>query len=182
MSSPSDHELMDRVRSQDSAALADLYDRHAPQCLALGERVLRERAESEDVLQEIFVRVWNEPDGYSPARGSVTAWLMSMMRSRSIDRLRRRGTRRRAAERAAEQVPAYATAPGRRSSTIVEAVEGLPTDQRLTIELAYFEGLTQTEIASRLQQPLGTIKSRLRLGMKKLREAFEELARQRGTQ
>jgi RNA polymerase sigma-70 factor (ECF subfamily) len=181
MGSPTDHELMERVRRQDARALAELYDRHAPQCLALGERILGDRAEGEDVLQDVFVRVWNEPDGYSPARGSVTAWLIAMMRSRSIDRLRRRGTRQRLAERVAEEQPAYATAPGRCSSTVVQAVQGLPTEQRLTIELAYFEGLTQTEIADRLEQPLGTIKSRLRLGMKKLRQAFEELARLRGT-
>ena len=86
-----------------------------------------------------------------------------------------------AVESIAEQQSGYATAPGRASSTVAHAVEGLPPDQRMTIELAYFEGLTQTEIAQRLQQPLGTIKSRLRLGMAKLRQAFEELGKMGGS-
>lgn len=175
---PADPELVARVARGDREALAALWDRHAPQCLAIAARVLGDRAEGEDVLQEVFVRIWEEPDRYSPARGSVGAWLMSTVRSRAIDRLRRRGARERATERAGEAAPRFALAPGRPSSTVAMAVELLPGDQRQVIELAYFEGLTQTEIAERLALPLGTVKSRLRLGMGKLREAFDEMARE----
>jgi len=175
-----DHELMSRIQRGDQDALGTLYDRHAAQCLALAERVLGDRAAGEDVLQEVFVRLWEEPGRYSAARGSVVAWLIATVRNRSIDRLRRQGARARAAERASEKAPRYATAPGRPSSTVVQAVEALPVEQREIIELGYFQGLTQTEIAGRLGVPLGTVKSRLRLGMDKLRKAFEQLAQERG--
>lgn len=178
MSEPPDPELMARIARGDTEALSALYDRHSPHCMALATRILGERAEGEDVLQEVFVRVWEEPERYSPARGSVGAWLVSTVRSRAIDRLRRRGARERAAERASDSTPRFAVAPGRPSSTVAMAVQLLPVDQRQVIELAYFEGLTQTEIAERLGLPLGTVKSRLRLGMGKLREAFDEMARE----
>lgn len=178
MAESPDPELMARIARQDTEALSALYDRHAPHCLALATRILGERAEGEDVLQEVFVRVWEEPERYSPARGSVGAWLVATVRSRAIDRLRRRGARERATERASDAAPRFATAPGRPSSTVAMAVQLLPVDQRQVIELAYFEGLTQTDIAERLGLPLGTVKSRLRLGMGKLREAFEAMARE----
>jgi RNA polymerase sigma-70 factor (ECF subfamily) len=176
MSEPSDPELVERIARRDTEALAALWDRHAPHCLALATRIVGDRTLGEDVLQEVFVRVWEEPERYSAARGSVGAWLISSVRSRAIDRLRRQGARERATERAGEGAPRFATAPGRPSSTVAMAVQLLPLEQRQVIELAYFEGLTQTEIAERLALPLGTVKSRLRLGMGKLREAFEEMA------
>lgn len=179
MSAAIDLELMGRIARRDVDALGALYDRHAAACLALSAQVLGDRAEGEDVLQEVFLRIWEEPERYSPARGSVDAWLIATVRSRAIDRLRRRIARVRAVERASDATPRFALAPGRTSSTVVQAVQQLPLDQREVIELAYFEGLTQTEIAARIGQPLGTVKSRVRLGMAKLRQAFEELARQR---
>jgi RNA polymerase sigma-70 factor, ECF subfamily len=174
----SDQELMERIRRRDQEALGLLYDRHAPACLALAARILGDRDAGEDVLQEAFVRLWEEPDRYDVARGSFTAFVLSTVRNRSIDRLRRQGARQRAVERAQDQSPPrYAVPPGRRSSTVALAVQQLPQEQRVIIELAYFEGLTQTEISDNLGIPLGTVKSRLRLGMGKLREAFQQMAR-----
>src|SRR5262245_32056420 len=158
MAEPADADLVVRIAREDRDALAALYDRHSPHCLALATRILGDRSEGEDVLQEVFVRVWEEPERYSPARGTVGAWLTSTVRSRAIDRLRRRGARERATERAGEEAPRFAMAPGRPSSTVAMAVQLLPVDQRQVIELAYFEGLTQTEIAERLALPLGTVK------------------------
>jgi RNA polymerase sigma-70 factor (ECF subfamily) len=172
----SDLELVSRVARRDESALGLLYDRYGSAALALAVRVLGDRAEGEDVVQEAFVRVWEDASGYREDRGSVAAWLVTSVRNRAIDRLRRRGARERATERAAAERP-LATGPLElpdedSAPRIRAALRELPPDQRETIELAYFQGLTQTELSARLGQPLGTIKSRIRLGMKKLREAM----------
>jgi RNA polymerase sigma-70 factor, ECF subfamily len=170
----SDAELMARIARRDEGALSTLYDRYAGATLALAERVLGDRAEGEDVVQEVFVRVWEDPTRYSEARGSVAAFVLSAARNRAIDRLRRRGARERATERASERL-AKVSLPEPVDDTdkrVRRALDGLPEDQRRTIEMAYFDGLTQTELAQRLKQPLGTIKSRIRLGMGKLRDAL----------
>lgn len=176
MSGPvlSDVELMARIARRDEAALSALYDRYAGTALALAERVLQDRAEGEDVVQEVFVRVWDDASRYSEARGSVAAWLVSTVRNRSIDRLRRRGARERATARASEGLSPVADAVlvDDTDLRVRQALRELPADQRQTIELAYFDGLSQTELAQKLGQPLGTIKSRIRLGMKKLRDAL----------
>lgn len=170
----SDAELMARITRRDESALSALYDRYAGTALALAERVLGDRAEGEDVVQEVFVRVWEDAASYSEARGTVAAWLVSTVRNRSIDRLRRRGARERATIKASERLSPI-TGPAVVDDTdarVRQALRDLPDDQRRTIELAYFDGLTQTELAAALGQPLGTIKSRIRLGMKKLRDAL----------
>lgn len=166
---------MTRIGERDSDSLGALYDRHSGHCLALADRILKDRATSEDVLQEVFLKVWDAPERYSAARGSVAAWLVATVRSRAIDRLRRSSTRKKATVRASSEKMGYAVAPTRASSTVAMALDELPGGQREILELAYFRGLTQTEIAKDLGLPLGTVKSRLRLGMKKLRDAFASI-------
>lgn len=170
----SDAELMRRVIARDQSAFAEVYDRYAAGCLSLAARILTDRQVAEDVLQECFARLWAEPERFDPSRGSLRAWLFMTVRSRSLDRLRKHQVRSRVEETAKEEGPKFAKTPGRRSSTILMAMEGLPVNQRLIIELAYFDGLTQTEISEQLRMPLGTVKSRMRLAMGKLRDMFEE--------
>lgn len=175
-----DAELMRRIEQRNSSALSALYDRHGPACLALAQRVLGDSSVAEDVVQELFVKVWEAPSAYQPARGTVKTWLITTARSRAIDALRKRRTRDRIQEQAGDEQPDYSLPPRRASSTVGRAVEGLPEDQRRVIELAYFEGLTQAEISDRLDMPLGTTKSRLRLGLSKLKQTFLSIRRQRG--
>lgn len=174
----SDQALLERVAGKDSQALADLYDRYAPAALALAARILGDRSEAEDVLQVVFTKVWQEAARYDPAKGSATSWLLSWVRNGSIDRLRRREALQRAT---VQSVDHAAADPGdghghdhsaEERERLARAVAGLPADQRQVIELAYFEGLSQTQIAQRLGEPLGTVKTRVRLGMNKLRQAM----------
>lgn len=176
----SDQSLLERVAGKDSQALADLYDRYAPAALALAARILGDRSEAEDVLQVVFTRVWQEAGRYDPAKGSPTSWLLAWVRNGSIDRLRRREALQRAALNSVDHAAA-APADGRghghdhsaeERERLAKAVAALPADQRQVIELAYFEGLSQTQIAQRLGEPLGTVKTRVRLGMNKLRQAM----------
>ncbi len=165
---------------RDAHALADLYDRYAPVALALAGRILGDRSEAEDVLQIVITRVWQEAGRYDPAKGSPTSWILSWIRNGAIDRLRRREAQQRATVHAAGQAtPAREEAHGASSEDqekLSRAVSTLPTDQREVIELAYFEGLSQTQIAERLGEPLGTVKTRVRLGMTKLRQALPVLS------
>ena len=150
----SDQALLERIAGRDADALADLYDRYAPVALALAGRILGDRSEAEDVLQIVLTRVWQEAGRYDPSKGSVASWLLSWVRNGSIDRLRRRDAHRRAALHSADRPPV----------------------QRQVFELAYFEGLSQTQIAQKLGEPLGTVKTRMRLGMNKLRQALPVLS------
>jgi RNA polymerase sigma-70 factor (ECF subfamily) len=177
----SDQALLERIAGRDAHALADLYDRFAPVALALASRVLGDRSEAEDVLQTVFTRVWQEAGRYDATKGSVASWLLSWIRNASIDRLRRRDAHHRAAlhsiDRAADsghEEPPPDTSEDREK--LARAVAELPADQRQVIELAYFEGLSQTQIAQRLGEPLGTVKTRMRLGMNKLRQALPVLS------
>lgn len=178
----SDQALLERVAGKDAQALADLYDRYAPVALALAGRILGDRSEAEDVLQVVFTRVWTEAGRYDPSKGSPTSWLLSWVRNGAIDRLRRREALQRAALHSVGHAPARAEeAHGHDSSAeererLQKAVASLPADQRQVIELAYFEGLSQTQIAQRLGEPLGTVKTRVRLGMSKLRQALPVLS------
>lgn len=158
--------------------MSQLYDRYSAAALATATRVLGDRVEAEDVVQEVFVRIWERAGDYDTGRGSVAAWLMSSVRNASIDRIRRRDAQRRAVDAsAAEQRPAPEKSEFPEDLKRVNvAVAQLPPDQRQAIELAYFEGLSQSEIAMRLKQPLGTVKTRVRLAMQKLRTALAGLA------
>jgi RNA polymerase sigma-70 factor (ECF subfamily) len=174
-----DRPLMARVEARDADALAELYDRHAARLLGLARCVLGDGGEAEEVLQEVFLYVWRSASSFDPSRGYVLTWLLIVTRSRAIDRLRmRRGVSRpevRSLEDLAES-PASgddveASSVGRQWERLCRsAVRELPEDQRRALELAYFEGLTHQQIAERTSTPLGTVKTRVRLGLMKLRE------------
>lgn len=172
--------LLERIAARDPRALEDLYDRYAGAALALAARILGDRSEAEDVLQTIMTRVWRDAGRYDPSRGSPAAWLLSWVRNGAIDRLRRREASRRAMLQSADAAPDPAADAGPDGSEerekLARAVGDLPSDQRQVIELAYFEGLSQTQIAQRLGEPLGTVKTRVRLGMNKLRQALPVLS------
>ena len=173
----SDQALLERIVGRDAHALADFYDRFAPVALALAARVLGDRSEAEDVLQTVFTRVWQEAGRYDAAKGSVASWLLSWIRNASIDRLRRRDAHHRATlhsvDRGHDEAPPDTSEERKK---LAQAVADLPPDQRQVIELAYFDGLSQTQIAQKLGEPLGTVKTRMRLGMNKLRQALPVLS------
>ena len=179
-----DLECLRRLASGDQASAAGLYDRHARPIYSLILRIVGDEGEAEDVLQDVFAQAFRQAARYDAARGPVAAWLLMMARSRSIDRLRARRARpeaqtaddERAMEEMAGSLPDAASAMlGVEQARIVrQALRELPLLQRVAIELAFYEGLSQSEIAERLEQPLGTVKTRIRLGLLKLRDALAE--------
>ncbi|MBD0369334.1 MAG: sigma-70 family RNA polymerase sigma factor [Pyrinomonadaceae bacterium] len=172
----SDAELLRAVAGGDEAALSALYDRYRLILFGLLLRILHSRAEAEDCLQEVFIQVWRQASSFDEARGRPFTWLVTMARSRAIDRLRALSSRDRtvqeSAREAVEEVSDAVTDAIRseQGATVRAALDALPQEQRRVLELAYFEGLTQSEIAERLNQPLGTIKTRTRSALMKLRE------------
>jgi RNA polymerase sigma-70 factor, ECF subfamily len=181
----SDTDLMALVEARDADALGELYDRHAARLLGLARRILGEGGEAEEVLQEVFLFAWRAAAAYDAARGSVRTWLLIATRSRAIDRLRSRrpnpGRPARNLEEAGDP-PSPDDVEGRSAdreweSVCRAAVGELPEDQRRVLELAYFEGWTQQEIADRTATPLGTVKTRARLGLMKLRERLRSYRR-----
>jgi RNA polymerase sigma-70 factor (ECF subfamily) len=162
--------LIRRLVAGDQHALGDLYDKCAGLVNALALRVLRDAADAEDVVQEVFVQAWRQAARFDPARGTPEAWLCTIARSRALDRLRRRAARR---EESGEQAPpAVATPRNEEALAVRKALDGLSEVQRRALELAYYEGLTQSEIAARLGEPLGTVKTRIRSAMIRLRETL----------
>jgi RNA polymerase sigma-70 factor (ECF subfamily) len=166
--------LLSRLAGGDPLALGEFYDRFAGLVNALALRIVRDAAEAEDVVQEVFVQAWRQAARFDPSRGTPEAWLCTMARTRALDRLRRRTARR---EDPAESGPAPVERPPTEDGIAVrKALETLSADQRRALELAYYEGLTQSEIASRLGEPLGTIKTRIRTAMIRLREELAPLS------
>lgn len=174
--------LLGRVARGDPAAFATLFDRHSSAVLGLLVRMLGRRPEAEELLQDVFLQVWREAGRYRPEAASPRGWLLMMARSRALDRIRSRAAReRREATVERDRPPAAAVAPGgperlerrERRARVTAALANLPAEQRQAIEHAFFDGLTHREVAERLGQPLGTVKSRILLGMKKLRETLE---------
>ena len=174
-------ELMRRIVAGEGGALAEMFDLHSPLVLGLLFRILGRRSEAEEILQEVFLQVWTQADRYEPERASPRGWILMLARSRALDRLRRReSTRRREEEVAGDAVRFGMVHPVgterleemEQRSRISSALGLLSPEQRHCIELAFFEGLTHTQIAERLQAPLGTVKSRILLGMNKLRQAL----------
>lgn len=175
----SDTELLHAIARGDERALGQLYDRYRLILFGLLIRILHSREEAEDVLQEVFLQVWKRAADFDEERGRAFTWLVTLARSRAIDRLRSLGSRERATAGAARETPnavsdAESDAIRSEQSVIVRrALAELPEEQKKTLLLAYFEGLTQSEIAARLGAPLGTVKTRMRSGMIKLREALK---------
>jgi RNA polymerase sigma-70 factor, ECF subfamily len=162
--------LLERIAAGDQAALGELYDIFAPLVNGLALRIVRDTADAEDVVQEVFVQIWRQAARYDAARGTPEAWLCTMARTRALDRLRRRASRR---EETEDQAPPPTDVPRNEERLAVrEALQVLSPDQRRALELAYYEGLTQTEIAARLGEPLGTVKTRIRSAMIRLRDAL----------
>jgi RNA polymerase sigma-70 factor (ECF subfamily) len=163
-----------RIADGDHAALAELYDRYAPMVTGLAVRILHDLGDAEDVVQAVFLQVWRQAGRYDTARGAPSAWLCTIARSRALDHLRRRVARRENHTTALYQ-PTVAPATVERLA-VRRALRDLAPVQRRALELAYYEGLTQTEIAARLREPLGTIKTRIRGGMARLRTALRPLS------
>jgi RNA polymerase sigma-70 factor (ECF subfamily) len=177
---PTDADLLRAVARGDESALAAIYDRYSSILLGLLLRILHSRAEAEDVLQEVFVQVWRRADSFDESRGRGFTWLVTLARSRAIDRLRALDSRARAATASAAEASepvSDASLDAFRSEQreiVRAALAELTEDQRRTLLLAYEEGLTQSEIAARLGQPLGTVKTRTRAGLLKLRELLRD--------
>lgn len=180
-----DQALIQRVASGDEQALGPLYDRFASVLHAAAWRITGETADAEEVLIDAFAQAWRDASRYDAQRGSVGAWLMTITRTRALDLIRSRGRRDRAVAAAGNEPEAagvsagtwrYATSrsaeQSERRRLISIALQGLSAAQRQAIELAYYEGLSHSEIAEKLGEPLGTVKTRVRLGLQKLREAL----------
>jgi RNA polymerase sigma-70 factor (ECF subfamily) len=175
-----DRELLARVARGDVAALRAIYDQYASRAVTIAFRILRNREEAEDVVQETFLEVWRRSAQFDPGRGGAVAWVVTIARSRAIDRLRARTIAGRTIASAAEEAesmlpvpspsPALETERRRDERRVAAALSALPPAQRRTIELAYFEGLSQSEIAVKTASPLGTVKMRVKLAMAKLSE------------
>jgi RNA polymerase sigma-70 factor, ECF subfamily len=178
-----DEASLRRIASGDQAAAARLYDRHARPLYSLILRIVGNEAEAEDVLQDVFAQAFRQASRYDVRRGAVAAWLLTIARSRAIDRLRARRTRVETGTgemQTLDEMPdaqpdaASTMLHEERSRLVRQALGELPMLQRMAIELAYYEGLSHSEIAQRLEQPLGTVKTRIRLGLLKLRDVLTE--------
>ena len=184
-SNPIDVSLLQRVVARDTSALAELYDRHSRLLFGLTLRIVRDRAEAEEILQEAFVRVWTRAETYDPQLGGALPWIVRLARNCAIDRLRARRSRAPVDTLAsdmdnAESVPATdiqspeaAVLDAERRGAVSDALAGLPADQRQLIEAAFFEGYTHSELARRFGLPLGTVKTRIRTGMITMRQRLE---------
>ena len=175
-----DEDLISLVESADAEAFATLYDRHSRAAFSLAYRMMGERQASEDLTQDAFLKVWRSASSYRAERGSVRTWILSIVHNRGIDQIRSQASRRRTQEKveasAPRSQPSEAFAETLRNSQrdqVREALNTLPSEQLKILELAYFSGYTHVEIAELLRLPLGTVKGRMRLGLKKIRDYFE---------
>lgn len=178
--------LLRRLANRRPEALSELYDRFSPLLLAVARRILGSSSDAEEILQETFLQAWNQADRYDSGRSSVSTWLVLIARSRALDRLRQRQSRERVAA-AVEAEPVAPDASARlddhvliqeRRKRVRTALAGLPAEQKRVLELSFYEGLSQTEIAERTATPLGTVKTRALLAMKKLRRDLREEIRE----
>ena len=175
-----DEDLISLVEAGDADAFATLYDRHSRSAFSLAYRMMGERQAAEDLAQDAFIKVWRNARSYRAERGSVRTWLLSIVHNRGIDQLRSTASRRRTQEKieasAPRSQPSEAFAETWRNSQrdqVREALRSLPPEQLKILELAYFSGYTHVEIAELLSLPLGTVKGRMRLGLKKIRDYFD---------
>jgi RNA polymerase sigma-70 factor, ECF subfamily len=175
-----DEDLISLVEASDADAFAALYDRHRRAAFSLAYRMMGDHQAAEDLAQDAFLKVWRGAGSYRADRGSVRTWILSIVHNRGIDQLRSHASRRRTQDRieasAPRSQPSEAFAETWRNSQrdqVREALNTLPTEQVKILELAYFSGYTHVEISELLSLPLGTVKGRMRLGLKKIRDHFE---------
>lgn len=179
-----DEILLNRISRQDEQALSDLYDRYARLVFSLAYHVLQEANLAEEVTQDVFLSVWCKAETFDRSKAKFTTWLSQIARNRAIDRLRRRNVRPEKAslrwETALQDLEddTQAVEPTiiehERNHQVLQIMRNLPQEQRLVISLAYFSGMSQSQIADLLKEPLGTVKTRIRLGMQKLREMLPD--------
>src|SRR5438552_1957599 len=175
-------QLLRRIAALDRQALAEFYDQTAAALFSTSVRILGDAHEAEEVIQDVFVQIWDKAATFDPAIAAPFHWALGITRNRSIDRLRARQRRSRlinelqeasAADPAANDPPVQASLGQDELAAVRSAVGGLPEEQRQAIEMAFFGGMTHLEIAEALEEPLGTIKARIRRGMLKLRESLQ---------
>jgi len=166
--------LVAAVRSGDEQAMAQLYERYSPIVYSVALRVLGDTAAAEDTLQEVFMQLWRRPEGFDASRGSLPGWLAVIARNRAIDSLRKRRPETDITEVVVSIEPDFAGSAewSRALEKIRGALDGMPSPQRSALEMAFFQGLTHTEIAAKTGEPLGTVKTRIRTGLLSLRKAF----------
>lgn len=191
MSQMADDALVREVAGGSTAALEALYDRHVRGCFGLAMKIVRDPNLAEEVVQDVFVKIWSSPHTFSTERGKFAGWLMTLVHNRSVDKLRRgkAGTIGASVSLDAENAhgvsfsealaddrpsPEEQVWRGEQARLVRQVIELLPESQQEAISMAYFDGLTQREIAERLQEPLGTIKTRTRSGLRRLRRMFSQ--------
>lgn len=180
-----DQELIALVKKRDKAAFRQVYSRFSQIVFNLAYRILKDREEAEEVVQEIFLQIWNKADSYDSDRGALSTWIINISRNKSIDRLRTLGHRSQNTELNEERLNSkfdFSRIIENREENrkvLREALDTLPQEQRIAIEMVYFEGFTHEETAQKLGEPVGTVKTRIRLGVMKLKQKiapyFEEL-------
>ncbi|HEX8599331.1 MAG TPA: sigma-70 family RNA polymerase sigma factor [Chloroflexia bacterium] len=179
-----DDQLVSRIAGGDAAALEALYDRYVRQCFGLALRMVSEPGLAEEVVQEVFLKLWSRPDSYSSHKGAFVSWLLSLVHHRCVDELRKR-SRTEVALDNDQPLSVINTKPDpqpdpseqvwvmEQQRVVRQALVQLPENQRQVLELAYFGGFSQSQIAERLSQPLGTVKTRMRMGLQNLRQLLE---------
>ena len=182
-----DRDLMRRLQAEDEEAFRGLFSRYAPTAKALALRVVRQQQLAEEIVQEAFMAVWRNPGAYQEQRGSVKTWLMGLVHHRAVDAVRREESQRRRAETEAslmavetidhaEDLVVQLGVP-QEQAAVRSALGDLPQEQRAVLQMMYFDGLSQSQIAEKNGVPLGTVKSRTLLGMRRLRTALEGIER-----
>jgi RNA polymerase sigma-70 factor (ECF subfamily) len=177
-----DRELLAQVARSDGAALRQLYDRYGGRVMAVAQRILTSRSEAEEIVQEAFVDVWYRATQFDPTRGSAESWILAIARNRAIDRLRSRASQTRVRSEAAREVdaspqaatPLESAAERETRKRVEKALAELPAEQRRVVELAFWRGLSQSEIAAETGDPLGTVKGRARAALEKLARLLPE--------
>ncbi len=176
-----DATLVTRLLQKDVSSFEQLYDRHSRIVYALVLRILQQASTAEEVVQDVFLQLWRNAAHYDPSRGPFVPWLLTLARNRALDHLRLKSERQRRREDQAEELPPVASAPDyenaldekRRAERVRALMTSLAPQQKRAIELAYFEGLSHSEIAAALKEPLGTVKSWIRNGLLRLKEGLQ---------
>ena len=176
-----DAALVRRLLQRDVSAFEELYDRHSRSVFSLVLRILQHASTSEEVTQDVFLQLWRNATQYDQSRGPFVPWLLTLARNRALDQLRLKSERQRRREEQTEELPPVMTVPDfegsldeqRRAKRVREVMASLNPQQKRAIELAYFEGLSHSEIANRLKEPLGTVKSWIRNGLLRLKEGLQ---------